>query len=167
MSAIKKITRQVQEAEQAAKDNARHVCTEHLRMARQILADGVIGGDIDAGDEEHKMRLQQLLVRAGTNCRNTPNDTAGNIALYIAWGHIVSAIGELLETGGVPMADGRVATANGWNYENCPPFHLVLNEETNDRLVARARQILPNADEQAINSLLDKILREWLKDAPR
>jgi hypothetical protein len=146
----------------------RTVCMEHLRMAAELLADGVIN---NAGFS--RKRLEGFALRAGENAnkisarsqRDPANETAGDRVLIIRWGNLMTTIAEYLESGGVPMPDGRVATADGWNYENCEPFHLVLDEDTNARLIAQARKLLPNADQQACNSLLDKILRQWLKDA--
>ena len=167
MSTLDQIADQIHEAEQA---DDLTVYKEHLVRARELLAHAVIfGTDLD------RTRLQQFAIRAGANAQRLTaagkadpmNETANQRVRIIRWGNFLTAISEYLESGGVPMADGRVATAGGWNYENCEPFWVLLNEETNARLVAHARKLIPNADEQACNSLLDKIVRQFLKDAPR
>lgn len=110
MQTLERIHNAIQAAEEAPDaDGSKALLLE----ARTLLAEAVIAGETLDRDP-----LQQLAIRAGTRGQRllAEKDRTG-----IAWGALLSAISDYLESGGVPMPDGRVATVDGWNTENCPP----------------------------------------------
>jgi len=110
MTTITKMNDAIREAEKAPESDS---CKEHLLRARTILANAVI-----ADESLDRTGLEKILVRAGSRGRQLMR-TLGRPG--IPWASFVGALADYLENGGVPMPDGRVAVAGGWNTENCPP----------------------------------------------
>ena len=110
MQTIERIHDAIRAAEEAPDADS---CKAHLLEARTILAEAVV-----AGESPDRRRLEQFAILAGRKARRAldEGDRTG-----IAWAAVLGGIGDYLESGGVPMPDGRVATADGWNTENCPP----------------------------------------------
>lgn len=100
-----------------------------LDTARVVLANAVIKGrPLD------RTRLQQLVVRCGRQAQKV-----GFRSTRAGWRGLLGAIFDYLEHGQVPMPDGRVATADGWNYDNCEstvPVTVELPESLHQKLLA-------------------------------
>ena len=93
-------------------------CKIHLLRARTILAEAVV-----AGESPDRRRLEQLAILAGSQARRSLQGHRhdADSRRGIAWVGVLNSISDYLESGGVPLPDGRVATADGWNTKNCPP----------------------------------------------
>lgn len=108
MQTFEQIHDALQAAEKATEADS---CKAHLLTARTILAEAVA-----AGESPDRTRLEQLLVRAGSQARKfLHRGRARDGKRGIAWGSLVNAIVDYLERGGVPMPDGSVATKHGWS----------------------------------------------------
>jgi len=114
VSTLEKIHDAIRAAEEAHDANK---CKEHLLTARTILAEAVV-----AGESPDRTRIEQLFIRAGNRGRAEITALMGTTGRSgIPWASFGIALADYLQSGGVPMPDGRVATADGWNTENCPP----------------------------------------------
>ena len=79
-----------------------------LLTTRVVLANALIKGR--PVDED---RLQRLAIRVGKNARAV----VGSPYIF-RWGALLTVISDYIEHKQVAMPDGRVATAEGWNYDN-------------------------------------------------
>lgn len=106
---VAKMEELVREAE-AGNDKA-------ILTARVVLANALIKGR--PVDED---RLQRLAIRVGKHALTACEDRrAGRHQARMTWGSLLSACSDYIEHKQVAMHDGRCATADGWNYENCEP----------------------------------------------
>ena len=154
---IEKLEATIARAEQAHNLNR---LTIQLDRARDLLAKVALEGT--ALDPK---RIEALILRIGERTKNAPVGTAGENRRFIKWAALAGALVDYLESGGVPMADGRVATASGWNYENCPPvdFTVVMSRETYARLMAHCEKLVDQGEHENLRiSVIETAVKEYL-----
>lgn len=99
-----------------------------LNKARDFLAQVAL-----AGKKLDPERLTALVQRCSKHTENAkhPGD-------LIIWANFMGCVVDLLTDGIVCMKDGRVATAEGWNYSNCEPddLHSRISRKVSERLQA-------------------------------
>jgi len=99
-----------------------------LQGARDLLAQVAL-----AGEKLDPERLEALAMRCSKNSgdHTTPRQ-------LILWGNFMGCCVDLLREGVVGMKDGRMATADGWDYGNCQPerIHPQISRQLIERLNA-------------------------------
>jgi len=93
----------------------------YLEKARDALAEAVIGGkQID------RERMERVFHDSNEHFKAASERARAGAPRHamLVWGNFISVLGDYLEGGAVWMRDGRVATADGWDYSNCEPEQI-------------------------------------------
>lgn len=133
MTTIEEIEMYIANAEKARWFEEQQI---ELGAAKNVLVDAVLRKEsID------KERLLAIVKKCGENVDRHGKKKEG--ANVIVWANFGGCCAEYLESGGVPMRDGRVATSIGWNYENCEPveIHARISRAACERLEAYVNEI--------------------------
>lgn len=87
-----------------------------LQEARELLAQLALAGTSVQSGTIRFRRLEALVHRCSKNSgdQSTPKS-------LIPWGGFMGCVVDFMDGGVVCMKDGRVATADGWDYSNCEP----------------------------------------------
>jgi hypothetical protein len=132
--------------------------------ARSLIAQAVIDGE-----PLPKTKMEQLCVRASTNSRKG-DDQATQTRALLTWGVLISATADYVTDGVVAMRDGRVATKDGWDYENCQPedLYATVSRELSERLEAHVATLTdaePSNDPERNPSDFDEKFNEVVETA--
>jgi len=140
-----------------------------VKEAREVIAQCVLDGE--ALD---KTQMEQLCMRASNNTSKGADQVTKTQAL-MTWGVLVSAAADYMTEGVVAMRDGRLATSDGWNYENCQPEDLcaTVSRELSERLEAHVATLTdaepsndpernPSDFDEKFNEVVETALREYL-----
>jgi hypothetical protein len=125
MNTLDKIEPFMAEAEAATEANGNPAPA--LGKIRDLLAEAAL-----AGEDLDKERLESLVRRCAQNYEGR------DPRFLIHWGNIMGAFADYHREGVVGMRDGRVATADGWDYDNCQPddLHCNISRFQSERLQA-------------------------------
>lgn len=154
---VAKMEELVREAEGG---NDKAILTAHVVLANALIKGRPVDED----------RLQRLAIRVGKHALQAVEDRiAGRHQTRMTWGSLLSACSDYIEHKQVPMHDGRCATAEGWNYENCEPecIQPMLPGELAHRLrnfMAEVTDATPGSwqYEEIFNGLVSRALGAYL-----
>jgi len=86
-----------------------------LEEGKILLAEAVL-----RGEQLDKVRLELFMLQCAKNYQTDGSDRA-----VLAWAPFLGACADYVREGVVCMGDGRVATAEGWDYSNCEPVEII------------------------------------------